>query len=162
MVSRALTVIAVAVFCITPAWSASRTQVVLLGTPGPDPDHSGPATAIAIDDRAYLVDVGPGIVRRASAAAARGIQAVRPVNLKPAVVTHLHSDHTVGYLRRCATKSRTHHGVQPLRHSHSRGVRSSIPSAYARLAEISSAVPHVDIRVGRDCAARSAFPTSSI
>lgn len=99
MVSRALTVIAVAVFCITPASSASRTQVVLLGTgtPGPDPEHSGPATAIAIDDRAYLVDLGPGIVRRASAAAARGVQAVRPVNLKTAFVTHLHSDHTVGY-----------------------------------------------------------------
>jgi ribonuclease Z len=67
------------------------------GTPGPDPNRSGPATAIAVDERAYLVDFGPGIVRRASAAAARGIQAVRPDNLKVAFVTHLHSDHTVGY-----------------------------------------------------------------
>jgi ribonuclease BN (tRNA processing enzyme) len=46
---------------------------------------------------AYLVDFGPGVVRRASAAAARGVQAVRPENLKVAFVTHLHSDHTVGY-----------------------------------------------------------------
>jgi ribonuclease BN (tRNA processing enzyme) len=99
MMNRALAAITVAVFCITPAASAPRTQVVLLGTgtPGPDPEHSGPATAIAIDDRAYLVDFGPGIVRRASAAAARGVKAVRPVNLKTAFVTHLHSDHTVGY-----------------------------------------------------------------
>jgi len=99
MMNRTLAAITVAVFCITPAAPAPRTQVVLLGTgtPGPDPEHSGPATAIAIDDRAYLVDFGPGTVRRASAAAARGVKAVRPVNLKTAFVTHLHSDHTVGY-----------------------------------------------------------------
>src|SRR3982074_291381 len=48
----------------------SKTQVVLLGTgnPFPDPDRSGPATAIVVNDRAYLVDFGPGLVRRAKAA----------------------------------------------------------------------------------------------
>ncbi len=72
-----------------------RAAILLgTGTPGPDPERSGPATAIAIEDRAYLVDFGPGIVRRASAAAAKGVQAVRPTNLKTAFVTHLHSDHT--------------------------------------------------------------------
>ncbi|PYR61609.1 MAG: MBL fold metallo-hydrolase [Acidobacteria bacterium] len=78
--------------------TAGRTQVVLLGTgtPGMDPDRSGPATAIAVDDRAYLIDVGPGVVRRAAAAAAK-VAAVRPENLTTAFVTHLHSDHTVGY-----------------------------------------------------------------
>jgi hypothetical protein len=42
-----------------------RTRVVLLGTgtPIPDPDRSGPATVIVVDDRAYLVDFGPGVVR---------------------------------------------------------------------------------------------------
>src|SRR5439155_24675180 len=82
------------------AWprSAGRTQVVLLGTgtPAMNPDRSGPATAIALDDRAYLIDVGPGVVRRAAAAAAR-VAAVRPENLTTAFITHLHSDHTVGY-----------------------------------------------------------------
>ena len=99
MVNRALAVIAIGMFCVIHTWSAPRAQVVLLGTgtPGPDPDRSGPATAIAIDDRAYLVDFGPGVVRRAAAAAAKGVQAVRPVNLRVAFVTHLHSDHTVGY-----------------------------------------------------------------
>ena len=99
MVNRAVAVIALAMFCMTPASSAPRTQLILLGTgtPGPDPERSGPATAIAIDDRAYLVDAGPGIVRRAAAAAARGVRAIRPENLKIAFVTHLHSDHTVGY-----------------------------------------------------------------
>jgi ribonuclease BN (tRNA processing enzyme) len=77
-----------------------RTRVVLLGTgtPVPDPDRSGPATAIVVDDSAYLVDFGPGIVRRAEAAAlTRGIAAVQPGNLRVAFVTHLHSDHTAGY-----------------------------------------------------------------
>jgi len=80
--------------------STSRTRVILLGTgtPVPDPDRSGPATAIVVDDHAYLVDFGPGVVRRAELAAlTRNIPAVEPGNLKVAFVTHLHSDHTAGY-----------------------------------------------------------------
>jgi ribonuclease BN (tRNA processing enzyme) len=78
---------------------ATRTKVVLLGTgtPVPDPDRSGPATVSAVDDRAYLIDFGPGVVRRAEAAALRGVPAVAPGNLNVAFVTHLHSDHTAGY-----------------------------------------------------------------
>ena len=74
--------------------------MVLLGTgtPVPDPDRSGPATAIVVDGSAYLVDFGPGVVRRAKAAVLdRGISALEPANLKVAFVTHLHSDHTAGY-----------------------------------------------------------------
>jgi ribonuclease BN (tRNA processing enzyme) len=81
----------------SPSQHAVRTRVVLLGTgtPVPDPDRSGPATAIVVDDRAYLIDFGPGVVRRAeSAALNRKIPAVEPGNLKVAFVTHLHSDHT--------------------------------------------------------------------
>src|SRR5215470_9014425 len=83
-----------------PQEHPTRTRVVLLGTgtPVPDPDRSGPATAIVVDDRAYLVDFGPGVVRRAeSAALSRAMPAVEPGNLKVAFVTHLHSDHTAGY-----------------------------------------------------------------
>lgn len=79
---------------------ATRTKLVLLGTgtPVPDPDRSGPATAIVVGDNAYLVDFGPGVVRRAQAAVlARGITALEPGNLKVAFLTHLHSDHTAGY-----------------------------------------------------------------
>jgi ribonuclease Z len=82
------------------AQSQSATQVVMLGTgtPGPDPDRSGPATAVVVNGTAYLVDIGAGIVRRAKAAALdKGIRALEPVSLRVVFVTHLHSDHTVGY-----------------------------------------------------------------
>jgi ribonuclease BN (tRNA processing enzyme) len=83
-----------------PSERPTGTKIVLLGTgtPVPDPDRSGPATAIVVGDTAYLVDFGPGVVRRAeSAALNRKIPAVEPGNLKVAFVTHLHSDHTSGY-----------------------------------------------------------------
>ena len=87
----------------TPAPASAptpRTQVVMLGTGNPpaDPDRSGPATAIVVDGTPYLVDFGAGVVRRAkSAAVDKGITGLDPVNLRVAFVTHLHSDHTVGY-----------------------------------------------------------------
>jgi len=83
-----------------PKDHTSRTKIVLLGTgtPVPDPDRSGPATAIVVDDSAYLVDFGPGVVRRAKAAVLdRHITALEPANIKVAFATHLHSDHTAGY-----------------------------------------------------------------
>ena len=76
-----------------------RTKVVLLGTgnPVPLPDRSGPATAIVVDSVAYVVDLGPGVVRRATAAFDKGIAALEPIKLRVVFITHLHSDHTVGY-----------------------------------------------------------------
>lgn len=75
------------------------TKIIMLGTgtPRPNPDRSGPATAIVVGDRAYLIDFGPGVVRRAAAAAAKGYPAVEPAKIKVAFLTHLHSDHTAGY-----------------------------------------------------------------
>src|SRR5438132_3282546 len=83
-----------------PPASASHTKVVLLGTgdPAADPDLTGPATAVVVDGTPYLVDFGAGVVRRAKAAVIdRGITELEPTNLHIAFVTHLHSDHTVGY-----------------------------------------------------------------
>ncbi|MEP6906311.1 MAG: MBL fold metallo-hydrolase, partial [Gemmatimonadales bacterium] len=59
------------------AAQATRTQIVMLGTgtPIPDPDRSGPATAIVVDSVAYLFDAGTGVVRRAAAAGRSGIRA---------------------------------------------------------------------------------------
>lgn len=81
------------------AQETSRTRLVLLGTgtPNADPERSGPATAIVVDDRAYLVDAGAGVVRRAALAARdREIPALRVAQLNHVFLTHLHSDHTVG------------------------------------------------------------------
>ncbi len=65
--------------------SAERTQtkVVLLGTgtPRPYPDRPGAATAIVVSERVYLVDVGPGVVRRA---AEKGMPELESTNLKVA------------------------------------------------------------------------------
>ena len=75
------------------------TRVVILGsgTPIADPERCGPAVAIAVDDVPYIVDCGAGVVRRAAAAEKSGISALNVKNLKRLFVTHLHSDHTVGY-----------------------------------------------------------------
>jgi ribonuclease BN (tRNA processing enzyme) len=77
---------------------SSVTSVVILGTgtPNADPERSGPCVAIVVRDRAYLVDAGVGLVRRAAAAARNGVSALAPEKLGIVFVTHLHSDHTIG------------------------------------------------------------------
>ena len=75
------------------------TQVVVLGSgmPNADPDRFGPAVAIVTNGTAYLVDCGSGVVRRAAAAQRNGIPALDARHLKVVFITHLHSDHTLGY-----------------------------------------------------------------
>jgi len=72
---------------------STGTTLVMLGTgmPRPDPACFGPATAVMVDGRVFLFDVGAGVMRRMSAAglSIRGPEAV--------FITHLHSDHTLGY-----------------------------------------------------------------
>ena len=72
--------------------SAQDVRVVLLGTgtPNPEPERSGPAVAVIAGQRVYVVDFGPGVVRRATAAGIEMKQLTR------GFATHLHSDHTVG------------------------------------------------------------------
>ncbi len=69
------------------------TRIILLGTgnPNADPERSGPSVAIVVDGTPYIVDCGPGVVRRAAAAG------LDMHDLKRLFITHLHSDHTVGY-----------------------------------------------------------------
>jgi ribonuclease BN (tRNA processing enzyme) len=52
--------------------------------------------AVVVNGTAYLVDAGPGVVRRAAAAVRRGISALAAPRLDRVFLTHLHSDHTVG------------------------------------------------------------------
>ena len=70
-------------------------QVVILGTgtPNPDPERSGPAVAVVAGGTAYLVDAGPGLVRRA---AGSGMPALAAERLGILFLSHLHSDHTAG------------------------------------------------------------------
>jgi ribonuclease BN (tRNA processing enzyme) len=69
------------------------------GNPRPDPERSGPATAIVVNNTPYLVDFGPGVIRRATAAYHKGITALGygGTNIRTVFLTHLHSDHTAGY-----------------------------------------------------------------
>ena len=78
------------------------TRLVLLGTgtPNAEPDRSGPSLAIIIQDKSYIVDFGPGIVRQANKLYTQDNDAfisLKPSNLEVAFLTHLHSDHTTGY-----------------------------------------------------------------
>lgn len=77
----------------SPRTRADSTVIVLLGTGGPPPvpEAAGPATAIVIGARVFLFDAGAGVMRRMSAAKL-------PIAGPTAVfITHLHSDHTLGY-----------------------------------------------------------------
>lgn len=94
--------LACALTCSTASLAAAEmsTKIVMLGTgvPRPTSDRSGPATAIIAGGRAYLVDFGPGVVRRAAAAAAQNdLKSLEPTRISVAFLTHLHSDHTAGY-----------------------------------------------------------------
>ena len=84
------------------ATTAAETRIVMLGTgtPNTEPARSGPAIAIVVDDWPYLVDFGPGVVRQAAAmspAFGGDIDGLAVEKLSRAFLTHLHSDHTVGY-----------------------------------------------------------------
>ena len=77
----------------------SGTQLVLLGTgtPNADPERSGPSLAIIVNNISYVVDCGPGVVRRAAEASKKGIPSLGASRLSRLFITHLHSDHTIGY-----------------------------------------------------------------
>lgn len=75
-----------------PAGAPESTVIVMLGTgtPRPLPEASGPATAVVVGGRVFLVDAGDGVERRLAAA---GL----PVDgVTAAFITHLHSDHVLG------------------------------------------------------------------
>ncbi len=70
-----------------------KTELILLGTgtPYPSPTASGPATAVTYGKRVFLFDAGSGVMRRMNAAKL-------PISgPEAAFITHLHSDHTLGY-----------------------------------------------------------------
>lgn len=78
-----------------PAAPPETTSVVLLGTGTPVPDHlaQGPATAVVVRGRILLFDAGPGVMRQLEAA---GLP-YRRGPIAGLFLTHLHTDHTLGY-----------------------------------------------------------------
>jgi ribonuclease Z len=107
MTARILIITSILIFttCLVIAaqgGKASSTKVVLLGTgnPNPDPEHSGCSVAVIVNDTPYIIDFGPGLIRKAAAMSPRyggNIKALDVKNIKRAFLTHLHSDHTTGY-----------------------------------------------------------------
>jgi len=95
----ALLLVSASVAAQTKPAARPATEVIVLGsgTPAADPDRFGPAVAIVSNGTAYLVDCGSGVVRRAAAAERNGVPALAASQLNIAFITHLHSDHTIGY-----------------------------------------------------------------
>lgn len=82
--------------------NSETTKVVLLGTgnPNPAPEQSGCSVMILVNNTPYIIDFGPGLIRRAAAFTPQyggDIQGFKVKNIKRAFLTHLHSDHTTGY-----------------------------------------------------------------
>ena len=79
-----------------------QTRVVMLGTgtPNPDPRHSGNSVVIIVNNTPYVVDFGPGLIRQAAALSPSyggDIEALEAQRLNKAFLTHLHSDHSMGF-----------------------------------------------------------------
>ncbi len=81
-------------------FNSKESQIVLLGTgnPNPNPNRFGPSLAIIVKDSSYIIDFGAGITRRTYEAFSKlGIKALGSSQLNKGFLTHLHSDHTLGY-----------------------------------------------------------------
>ena len=77
----------------------SETKLIVLGsgTPNPDPERYGSGYAVVVNDNAYIVDFGPGIVRRISAMSPTWggeFPSMELQNINVAFLTHIHSDHS--------------------------------------------------------------------
>lgn len=78
------------------------TKLVILGSgnPNPSPFQSGCALVIIVKNTPYIIDFGPGLIRKAAAMSPTyggKISGLEVKNIKRAFLTHLHSDHTTGY-----------------------------------------------------------------
>ncbi|MBI2956712.1 MAG: MBL fold metallo-hydrolase [Acidobacteria bacterium] len=74
-------------------------QVILLGTgyPRPSAERAGPATAVVLGEKLFLIDAGRGVVMRLAAAGLPADCGVAGAKcLRAVFLTHLHSDHTSG------------------------------------------------------------------
>ena len=86
-------------FSFSCLYADTKLLILGSGTPNPDPERSGSAYAIVTNGQSYLVDFGPGVIRRASAFSPSWggeFESMEIQNLNYAFLTHLHSDHSAG------------------------------------------------------------------
>ena len=85
---------------ITPSLIGQTKLIVLgSGTPNPDPTRAGSAYAVVVNETPYLIDFGPGVIRRAASLSPSWggkIEAMNVKNFEHAFLTHIHSDHSAG------------------------------------------------------------------
>ena len=60
------------------------------GSPLPDPSRAGPCSAVIIDGKMFIVDIGGGAVRNL------GLMGLAPGATEALLLTHFHSDHIDG------------------------------------------------------------------
>ena len=103
--TRSILSILLAALVAAPAVAAEYqpseiTKVVILGAGTPSNlEYTGPATAVVVNGRPYLVDAGAGVARRVALAGPmyKGpVEGLRPAAVDLLFLTHLHSDHTLG------------------------------------------------------------------
>ena len=86
-------------FSFSCLYADTKLLILGSGTPNPNPERSGSAYAIVSNGQSYLVDFGPGVIRRASAFSPSWggeFESMEIQNLNYAFLTHLHSDHSAG------------------------------------------------------------------
>ena len=80
-------------------YGATKLIVLGSGTPNPDPNRAGSAYAVVVNETPYLIDFGPGVIRRAASLSppwGGKIEAMTVKNFEHAFLTHIHSDHSAG------------------------------------------------------------------
>ena len=86
-------------FLISPLFLLAETKLIILGsgTPNPDPERYGSGYAVVVNEKAYIVDFGPGIVWRISAMSPTwggDYPSMELDKIDIAFLTHIHSDHS--------------------------------------------------------------------
>lgn len=89
-------------FCQKKYTSSDITKVIFLGTgtPNPDPKHSGSSIMILVNNVPYIVDFGPGLIRKAAELSPVWGGKIEGFNVKDiniAFLSHMHSDHSIGF-----------------------------------------------------------------
>ena len=85
------------IFFSTALFSETKLIVLGSGTPNPDPERYGSGYAVVVNNSAYIIDFGPGIVRRISAMSPTwggDYPSMELQNINIAFLTHIHSDHS--------------------------------------------------------------------